>query len=96
MSYEIEPTALSDQIDGCVGPLDEAPACVIAGISPRRAIAKGSVENAANPRATFSRAAPIRILSEVQNCISAVGNLPFVQCVGYRGENIRRVDLLFP
>lgn len=96
VAYEIEPVALSSVIDGCVGPIDEQAACLIAGISPRRAIAKGSVANATNPKATFSRAAPIRILSEVQDCISNVGNLPFVQCVGYRGENIRRIDLLFP
>lgn len=96
VAYELEPVALSNAIDGCVGPLDDSPACVLAGISPRRGIAKGAVVNADNPKATFARTAPIRSLAEVQNCIATVGNLPFVQCMGYRGENIRRVDLLFP
>jgi len=96
VAYEIEPVALSNAIDGCVGTLDESPACVLAGIRPRRGIAKGAVVNADNPKATFSRVAPIRALAEVQNCISTVGNLPFVQCMGYQGESIRRVDLLFP
>lgn len=96
VAYEIEPVALSGVIDGCIGAIDESSACLIAGISPRRAIAKGSVQNDANPKASFSRAAPIQSLAEVQNCISNVGNINFVQCVGYRGENIRRIDLLFP
>ena len=94
VAYEIEPTPLSDQIDNCIGPLDPAAVCTISGIKARHAIAKGSVDNAFNNQSTFARKAPIDSRAEILNCMAAVGNLPFVQCVGYRGESIARIDLL--
>jgi hypothetical protein len=96
VSYEILPVDLSNVIDGCAGPLSQSPSCDLAGIKPRAAIAQGAVDNPANPRATFRRKAPISDPADIVGCITNVGNLPFVQCVGYKGEDIPRVDLLFP
>lgn len=98
VAYEILPTELSTVIDGCVGTLDESPVCEIVDISPRHGIAKGAVDNALNPKATFSRKTFIASADSaaITDCLRLVGNLAFVQCVGYQGESIKRAELLVP
>ena len=96
VAYEIEPTALSTVINACVGSIDESPVCEVTAIQPRYAIARGSVDNPDNPKAVFSRKGPIASAdgASILDCIKNIGDLPFVECVGYQGEVVKRIDIL--
>jgi hypothetical protein len=44
--------------------------------------------------AQIVRQLPIELKSDILECIRDIGNVQGVQCVGYKGESINRIDLL--
>jgi hypothetical protein len=86
----------------CHGTLEQNAACAGgASIQPRRAIARakgvdatvGSAVSGA-PLSQLVRQMPIRLPADILECIKTLGNVQGVECVGYKGESIKRIDLL--
>lgn len=83
----------------CHGDLSPNAACAGGtSIQSRRAIVKatGRAGGAApgTPVSQIVRQMPIRLPADIVECIKAVGDIPGVECVGYKGESIKRIDLL--
>jgi hypothetical protein len=90
--------ALVTTIQNCHGEPDDKIVCLLSDIKARHAMVKGTVNTATGePAKSFARKAPIasNLPEGIRECISLLGNHQSVQCVGYKGESIPRIDLLF-
>lgn len=99
VAYDSDPSAFAALIDSCIGVLDNQAICEISDIMPRHLIARGNstsgVEAPENKgRSIFSRKVPVKDVGDIVDCGTIIGNFAGIQCIGYKGESIKRVDLL--
>lgn len=90
--------ALTGAIESCNAFTDKA-ICDFGTVKNRYAIGKGVVapiSGVGNENPTFSRQLPIEgyTAADILACIVSYGNVTGVQCVGYQGESVKRIDLL--
>ncbi len=86
----------------CLGPIEKSSICVISEQIPRKIIAHGNSVlqlepvSATNPPRKWSRAIPVQKRGDLLvDCINKIGNYKGVQCLGYQGESIKNIHLLF-
>ncbi len=102
VKIETDPVAFSSVVappggGGCVGTLTQQVICNASLFSPRHGVAIGQSSFAgALQNSLFKRKVPIalRTAQDIKDCLSLIQGVAGVQCVGYQGESIPRIDLL--
>jgi hypothetical protein len=84
----------------CHGAFEDSVACAgRSSISPRKIIIKARGTTAGGgilgiPPSQIVRGLPIELKSDVLTCIRDIGNITGVNCLGWKGESIKRIDQL--